>query len=404
MDFEHRVNLAQKWTYLMFFCFGFTYMNVIARLVGISDQLGISGLPHNARLTAWLLLFSSAGDIVGSLTGGVLVGRYSAKRISLVAGTMCGTSIIVISCLVMTGSYVACMFGFLMLGLSLGPLNIGMNMLAADIERYRGRELMLRFHSFFNLGAVMGSSISEVVVVLGLPMIVQHACAAGFVFFVMIMAKRRLFGFQISKGDEQREERHVPLKQKLRAVDSIVVMAGLIILSSEMIEGSGNNWVMKAVEESFHVGEARLIPILWVSLISALLTRYFGSYLAERLGKVNTIYLSFAIAVCGVAIICFMPMSELAYPGAVLWGGGIALSYPLTISIVAGQPRNAAFKTSIVSAIAGVFNIAAPPVMGEIGYHIGMRNALAILIPMGLIAFVFIAVLKKKLENALTPQ
>ncbi|MFD1214858.1 MFS transporter, partial [Arthrobacter sp. GCM10027362] len=75
--------------------------------------------------------------------------------------------------------------------------------------------------------------------------------------------------------------------------------------------------------------------------------------------------------------------------GAVLWGAGAALGFPLGMSAAAEDPARAAGRVSVVSTLGYVAFLAGPPFLGFLGQQVGVRNALlavAVLIAASILA------------------
>jgi MFS family permease len=390
------VHQSKRAVYSLFFCFGFVHLSVLSRLVGISTLLGNLG----ARETAGLLLCITIGDVITSLSAGIILDKVSKKIVTTSFAVFSAIAIILIGVFINTGQYNLTLVGFFLFGLSLGGFNIGMNMMASNIEGHLEETLMPRFHSFYNLGAVAASTVSEIVTlpILNLNIIYQY-CFVGIVILgTAIFSTKFTFRYDIGKTKEEALD-NVPLLTKLKSLDITILLIALIIVANELTEGSGNNWVPKAIEETFKITENLAIPVLWLNLVTATIVRFFGHHLSDKLGVFKTLTLGFCSAIIGVAIICLTPWWPLCYLGAIFWGGGIALGYPLAISMVASDKKNGAFKTSVVATLGGLLNIATPPLLGEAGHLFGIRNTLLICIPLLLIGIFCINKLKNYFDS-----
>nr|MBW4094519.1 MFS transporter [Acidobacteriota bacterium] len=66
----------------------------------------------------------------------------------------------------------------------------------------------------------------------------------------------------------------------------------------------------------------------------------------------------------------------LAALGAILWGAGAALGFPMGMSAAADDPQHAAARVSVVSTIGYVAFLAGPPLLGFLADHLTIRLAL----------------------------
>ncbi|HUG50265.1 MAG TPA: hypothetical protein VLZ78_04635 [Terrimesophilobacter sp.] len=65
-----------------------------------------------------------------------------------------------------------------------------------------------------------------------------------------------------------------------------------------------------------------------------------------------------------------------AVAGAVLWGLGTALSYPIGMSAAADDPLRAPARISAVAAVGFGASLIGPPSIGLLGEHLGSLHAL----------------------------
>ena len=64
--------------------------------------------------------------------------------------------------------------------------------------------------------------------------------------------------------------------------------------------------------------------------------------------------------------------------GAVLWGAGTALGFPVGMSAAADDPAMAAARVSVAASIAYTAFLAGPPLIGFLGEHVGVLRALTV--------------------------
>ncbi|HXF01659.1 MAG TPA: MFS transporter, partial [Arthrobacter sp.] len=106
------------------------------------------------------------------------------------------------------------------------------------------------------------------------------------------------------------------------------------------------------------------------------LLRFAGGRFIDRWGRVAVLRISLGAALAGLLVFVFAPNLPLAFAGAVLWGAGAALGFPMGMSAAADDPVRAAERVSVVSTLGYVAFLAGPPFLGFLGEHVGIRNAL----------------------------
>jgi MFS family permease len=106
------------------------------------------------------------------------------------------------------------------------------------------------------------------------------------------------------------------------------------------------------------------------------LFRFIGGGFIDRFGRVRVLQVSLASSLAGLVLFVFAPNVFLAGVGAILWGTGAALGFPMGMSAAADDQRFAAARVSVVSTIGYTAFLAGPPLLGFLGDQVGIRNAL----------------------------
>jgi cyanate permease len=108
--------------------------------------------------------------------------------------------------------------------------------------------------------------------------------------------------------------------------------------------------------------------------------RLAGVFLLDRFGRVAVLRASFLLASIGLVIVIFVPIPLIAVAGAVLWGLGAALGFPVGMSAAADDPRTAAARVSAVATIGYFAFLVGPPVIGLLGQYVGVLDALLVVL------------------------
>jgi MFS family permease len=110
--------------------------------------------------------------------------------------------------------------------------------------------------------------------------------------------------------------------------------------------------------------------------------RFLGTALLDRFGRVAVLRLCAGLALVGLLIFGLVPddMLWLAVAGAVLWGMGAALGFPVGMSAASDDPLRAAARVSVVSTIGYTAFLAGPPLLGLLAGHLGYRHALLVIV------------------------
>ena len=154
------------------------------------------------------------------------------------------------------------------------------------------------------------------------------------------------------------------------------VLIGVVVLGAALTEGAANDWIAQAAVVGLDATEAVGAVMFGVFVAAMTLLRFAGGRFIDRWGRVAVLRISLGAALAGLLVFAFAPNLPLAFAGAVLWGAGAALGFPMGMSAAADDPVRAAERVSVVSTLGYVAFLAGPPFLGFLGEHVGIRNAL----------------------------
>jgi MFS family permease len=106
--------------------------------------------------------------------------------------------------------------------------------------------------------------------------------------------------------------------------------------------------------------------------------RVAGTVLLDLFGRLPVLWGSMAVAAVGVLLVVLGQVAPLVVIGIVLWGVGASLGFPVGMSAAADDPARAAARVSVVSTIGYTAFLVGPPLLGLLGSHFGVLNALLV--------------------------
>ncbi|MDR2083248.1 MAG: MFS transporter [Candidatus Ancillula trichonymphae] len=388
---------ATRACYVLFACFGVVYVTFLSRIVHIRHLLG-NITPNQASV---ILLALALGSTVSSPFGGAALEKVSVIKIIRVFAVSCAVLLFLEGVFASSGEYWVCVVLAIFFGLSNGLYNIANNVAGVAVqERFGGKTMMPRFHSFFQIGAVIATSISQVTARLHIDIRLQFTFVALIVTVGALTSSLYIFDRHKIKSASSREQiqrvendsrTNLALFQKLnsKGLDLSVLLIGLIVCVASLAEGSGTDWVASGIVEGFHETEVSGLLGMWIYLLVIACTRFFGSSILDRFGRVISMRACFICAIIGVLIYTISPFEWSVYLACILWGFGVALGYPVGISVASESTDYSAFRASVAAGLGNVMNIAGPPVIGILASIVSIRLSLLILLP-GLVLGLFI--------------
>jgi MFS family permease len=362
------VRAGVRATYVAFTGSGFAFASWASRIPQVRDHLHLSP----ARLG--LVLFAIAvGSLVALPLSGPLVHRLgSARTVAVLSGVVAvGEATVALGYL---AGLVPVVVGLAAMGFGNGAWDVAMNVQGALVERHLGRSIMARFHAGYSVGTVAGALVGAAMVALHVP-VTAHLLAVAVLVGVAVPWSTRGFVHD-EAGLEQHDEGGDRRSALAAWREPRTLLIGLFVLAFAFAEGTGNDWVSVATIDGYGA-PAAVGTLAFAAFLAAMtLGRWFGPALLDRHGRVAVVRVLAALGIAGTLLFVFAPVVPLAFVGAVLWGVGVSLGFPVGMSAGADEPRYAAGRVSVVATIGYCAFLAGPPSIGFLGDHITVLRAL----------------------------
>lgn len=375
----------------------------VSRVPGVRDSLHLS-----TDVVGLILLGVSIGAIVGLVIAPPLQARVGTKAgiAVVVLAASLGLAVVGLGAAVL-GSFPVVVAGLSLLGLGNGAIDVMMNVSAAAVERRIGRTIMPFMHACFSIGTVAGAAIGAGCAALGVSVfwhfgVMSLVCiAAGAVAVRYIpntqdvvdrdaAAQASLDTFDDPSVATPRRRTFGETVRSQLAVwtDWRLVLIGVVMLGMAFTEGSANDWIALASVDGHGLTNAGGALVLGVFVAAMTVGRVVGGPVVDRIGRVWSIRLTAGLGVAGLLLFILVPVPSAYVTGVVLWGIGASLGFPLGMSAAADDEQNATARVSAVAMIGYLAFLAGPPVIGFLGQHFGILNALYVVLVLLVAAFV----------------
>jgi MFS family permease len=366
---EEQVRRATRATYAAFIGAGFAFASWASRIPQVRTRLELD--PSALGL---VLLAIAAGSVIALPLSGPLIARAGSRRTVTVMSVLLGLSLLVVAAGSVTGVAVL-VVGLFVMGLSNGAWDVGMNVQGAVVERHLGRSIMSRFHAGFSLGTVAGALIGAATVALDVP-VPAHLTAVAVVVGIGVPLAVRGYLPDVDGGAHGRAGTRGP--GALAAWrEPRTLLVGLFVLAFAFAEGSANDWISVALIDDHHTSPEVATLGFAVFLIAMTAARWAGPPLLDRYGRVPVVRLLAVLAVTGLLLFVF-GNPAVAFVGALLWGAGASLGFPVGMSAGADDPARAAGRVSVIASLGYCAFLGGPPLIGLLGQHVTVLRALLV--------------------------
>lgn len=382
---------------------------VVFMLPGIAMATWASRLPATQEalnaspaVMGWLLFGIAAGSILGIVASSQIIARVGARlsfawgMVVLAAGLALGT---VGASL---GSFALTFAGMVVFGLASGLSDVGMNVSGAANEQALGRAIMPIFHAFFSFGTMVGAGLGVLAEAVHVP-IWLHGAVVAVVVVVAVSIAVRFVQPEPHVVDHAGEKVTSTFRSRLGVfLQPRTLLIGLVVLAAAFTEGTANDWIAIAAVDGHGVEKSTGAIVLGLFVTAMTAGRLAGVFLIDRFGRVPVLRGSFLIAAVGLLLFIFVPVPWVAFAGAVLWGLGAALGFPMGMSAAADDPATAAARVSAVAGIGYFAFLVGPPVIGFIGDNVGVLRALLVVLVLLIIGLVISGAVREPGKGAKT--
>jgi len=354
----------------------------VSRIPSVRDHL------HITVGEVGILIFGlSLGSVIGLMLASHVVhwigGRQSIRLTLIVAGVALagvgfGTTLL--------SSFGVVLAALLLYGVCSSICDVAMNVEGAGVERTTGRTIMPLFHASWSLGTVVGAGLGSAAAFAKIDPI-WHLSAVGVLLIVAIPIVARFIPDDEHLAADGTVAAALTFRERMGIwLEPRTLLIGLIVLGMAFTEGSANDWLALAMVDDRGVDNGQGALLFGVFTVSMTLGRVVGGPLIDRVGRVIALRASGLAAAVGLAVVILVPSVPIAVAGIVLWGIGASLGFPMGMSAAGDDPTRAAARVSAVATIGYVAFLVGPPLIGFVGDHIGLLNALWIVLALILLA------------------
>lgn len=361
--------------FLVFALPGIAMATWVSRLPAVRDALDI-----RIDQVGILVFGIAAGSIIGLVLSGHIVAWLGPRTTMLLGTLVIAVGIAIAGIGATVGPVYGVTFGGLVvLGFASGITDVAMNVSGAANERALGRSIMPVFHAFFSFGTMLGAGLGALAEAVGVPIAVHLGVIAAVMVGSILVAIR--FVPRDTGAEAEHAEESTTWRERLAIWrDPRTLLVGVVVLAAAFAEGSANDWLALAMVDGHGVPNATGALVFGVFVTAMTAGRLGGVVLLDRFGRVPVLRASFLLAAVGLLLIIVVPNPWVATVGAVLWGLGAALGFPVGMSAAADDPRTAAARVSAVATIGYFAFLVGPPVIGFLGHQVGILPALLVVL------------------------
>jgi MFS family permease len=283
-------------------------------------------------------------------------------------------------------------------GLSIGCIELIINLEADRTEHLIGRRIMNRAHGFWSIGFFAAGLVGGLVAQLGVPAPIHLLMIVPLAVIGVALILGRFDPAPMRSGGS------TDASPRFAAPTLAITALVAVTLAAMVMEGAYMDWSAIYMTKIF--SSAPLLAGMAVAFGAGAqsITRLFADSFVERYSPTSVARVQLSIVGIGVLMVFFAPSELVALVGFALLGVGTSAIFPLAMSAAAQlTDRPAALNVAALAQTSFVTFLLAPPILGGVAEHFGIRWSFGIGLPFVILSFVMAGVLGRKPAVATVP-
>ena len=366
-----------------FFIYSFCMGSIYPRLPAIQQAMGVGEGALGLSLVG-----AALGTLLSLTFAGPYLERIGYRRVLLSALPLLAALYAVA---VWAPSPLMLFILLVPVGMTIGCIELIINLEADRVEHALGFRIMNRAHAFWSFGFFGAGMVGALVAQAGLSPQLHLALMVPAVSVATIVVLGR---FQSAK---HRVTAALDNGPRFARPSLAILVLVCVTFSAVIMEGAGIDW------SAIYMRDVFLADPFWAGVAVALgagtqaITRFFADSFVDRWSPTMVARVLLGILGVGTVLVFVSDYQWLAYLGLGLMGIGTSAIFPLAMSAAAQRTdRPAAVNVAALAQISFVGFLLGPPLLGYVAEHFGIRWAFGIGLPLVLVSFVAASALRSR--------
>jgi MFS family permease len=265
-------------------------------------------------------------------------------------------------------------------GVLIGAVEVVVNLEADRVEHQSGSRLMNRSHAFWSIGFFCAAALGALMAWLG----VSPQWHLAGVLLLSCLGTLLLLGRFEAAPLREADHGHANAPAPRFATPTAAILVLVVVtLPAMVLEGAGFDWSAIYMRDVF--GSSAFLGGVAVATGAAAqaLTRYFADGFVERHSPVLVARVLLSVLALGCLLVFVSQAAVLSLLGFALMGVGSSAIFPLAMSAAAQRSdRPSTLNVAALAQTAFVSFLLAPPLLGFVAQHLGIRWSFGIALPL----------------------
>lgn len=350
----------------LFFVYSCAMSNWLIRLPDVQHKLALE--PGSLAIC---LLGVPVGLVSSMMFSGPVVEAVGARR-AIRVGFLCYLVPLLIPGF--TTSAVALFFSLVLVGLGMGPLEVGLNVMADRIGRSLGRTVMSRCHGFWSIGmmagGITGSGAATLGYAPGLHMVITVAV-------LMVIAEVASWYLPDLRSETAATEERAPV---FALPPRNIILLCFFAFGMLLVEGGVSDWSAIYLRDVFDAKPPVTGFAFTAFALLMALCRLAGDWLSTRYSPERMARICCTVGVFGLALMVVAIEPWMVVAGAACAGFGVSIIFPMAVTAAAARKGSPAVNVAALSVLSFSGFLIGPLAVGFAAEFAGLRYGIATLL------------------------
>lgn len=261
-------------------------------------------------------------------------------------------------------------------GMTIGSIEIILNLEADRTEHLVGYRIMNRSHAFWSIGFFSAGLFGAAMAQMGLSPQVQLALVVPIAVLGVAVFLR---GYVPSPARPNTSGEGTP---RFALPTPAIMVLVAVTISAMLLEGASMDWSAIYMRDVFSSTPFIQGFVVATFALSQAATRFFADSFVDRSSPANVARVLLCVLLVGCLLVTFSSDMVLSLLGFALMGMGTAVIFPLAMS-AAAQRHDRASSTNVAALAQISFTVflLGPPLLGYVAEHFGIRTSFGIGLP-----------------------
>lgn len=330
-----------------------------------------SGLELSPMLLGTLLLGLGVGSFVGMPLAGTLSQRIGCRNAIGLSGLL---SCLLLVCLTLMPSYVFECAALFLYGITLGCLEVSVNIYGTHLEKKSEGRIMSGLHAAYSIGEVVSAGLITLCFVSGLTPLMTITSLMTVLAFVLVAILSRITNEKIKS--EKKEGRTTSGTTGARRISGSVLILASLCAVIFLTEGAMLDWSAIYLRDSAGVPQEASAFGYMLFVIAMAVSRLLGDRVTEKVGPNVVLLAGVAMIIASLCVMVFIPVPVAVFASLFVMGLGIANLAPILISAASRDKKMESVKAITAVTTVGYGGLlAGPALIGAVSSAISLEGA-----------------------------